>query len=584
MKYLILLLCSLCTLQAQSVAQIDINQNNLPAQAGHLLRPLNVGRAKVGVVLRAIAQQSKLNLSIQDGLDMMVDEVVNDIAALDAVVQLCLNNGLRLKQQGNTFRVERMPTPAAPQQPEQIPEITYINGKLSWALKGESADAVARRITEVTGTNVTVMQGVQTQMRGFANQMEFEDALRALAQTNGLKIQNQGGYYTFMPPNNAFMPTEPQQQNTNTAKTAKLIRLKAAQAEPIHEMMPLSIKGNADVQLVKEQNGFMVYGTSDDIIRIEQYITALDIPAPQILIEAIAVDFRISNIDARGLSFGRGAAKDSSILNRNFWNFGIPTDSDGTVVQGTGGEIRRVADIWREFLGIGVGGTLGQLTQTIGRLPTDFYIRLQYLTQSGNAEIRSRPQISTLNGHNASISIGETQYYLLNTSNYSPYGGNNQSTQGTGTPANQQTLNPYSNTQRFEQIEAKVSLSITPWVSASGEITAEIKPEFSTPVGKFDPKVPPTISSRVLSSTVRLRDGETIILGGLITEIEEISENKVPFFHKIPLIGKLFRTKKTEKTKQELIIFVTPHVFYGDERDAQKWIELQQQYQIKSTE
>ena len=177
----------------------------------------------------------------------------------------------------------------------------------------------------------------------------------------------------------------------------------------------------------------------------------------------------------------------------------------------------------------------------------------------------SRPQIATLNGHTASLKIGTTQYYLLRTQ--TPYQNPNQVL--------------IQQSQRFEKIEANVVLEITPWVSASGEITADIRPEFSTPVGEFDPDIPPTINTRVLESTVRLRDGETIILGGLIQDEERITYSKVPILGGLPLVGRLFRSKSSERVKSEQVIFLTPHVFYGDERDNQKWERLKEEMDLE---
>ena len=111
-------------------------------------------------------------------------------------------------------------------------------------------------------------------------------------------------------------------------------------------------------------------------------------------------------------------------------------------------------------------------------------------------------------------------------------------------------------------------------MSPNGEITAEIKPEFSQPVGQLTPGVPPTISTRVIESTVRLRDGETIILGGLIEERDVVNDSKVPILGDIPLLGRLFRSRTRSRRRSELVIYLTPHVFYGDGRDAERWRAL----------
>ena len=173
---------------------------------------------------------------------------------------------------------------------------------------------------------------------------------------------------------------------------------------------------------------------------------------------------------------------------------------------------------------------------------------MQALEQKGLANVRSRPLIATLNGYPASLSIGTTQYYLL---------------QSSTTTIGQ--LSPYlSETQRFETIEANVKLEITPYVGANGLITVEIKPDFKTPVGELSETTRPTINQRSMSSTVIMREGETIVLGGMIQESESESRSQVPLLGDIPWLGSLFSSTSKSKRKSELIIYVTPHISYGE--------------------
>ncbi|MEO1632574.1 MAG: type II and III secretion system protein, partial [Bacteroidota bacterium] len=158
----------------------------------------------------------------------------------------------------------------------------------------------------------------------------------------------------------------------------------------------------------------------------------------------------------------------------------------------------------------------------------------------------------------ATISIGTTQYFLLETS--TPITGRNDVV--------------IQETQRFEQIEANVTLEITPFVSPYGEVTALIRPSFSTPVGEFSAGIPPTISTQEIEARVRLRDGETIILGGLISDEDVVTDFKIPILGDIPLLGRLFRSRSRTKRESELVIYITPHVFYGDERDDARWRAL----------
>jgi len=93
----------------------------------------------------------------------------------------------------------------------------------------------------------------------------------------------------------------------------------------------------------------------------------------------------------------------------------------------------------------------------------------------------------------------------------------------------------------------------------------EVLPEFNTPSGTLDPDIPPTINRRVLNSTVRLRDGETIVLGGLVQNTESVTIDKVPLLGSIPILGRLFQNRSSNNTKSELMIYITPHVYYGSE-------------------
>jgi type IV pilus assembly protein PilQ len=117
-----------------------------------------------------------------------------------------------------------------------------------------------------------------------------------------------------------------------------------------------------------------------------------------------------------------------------------------------------------------------------------------------------------------------------------------------------------------EKIDVNMTLSVTPWVSANNEVTMEIAPNFDVPGTSPDANTPPPVNRRSLNSTVRVKNGEMIILGGLIGESQSKTIDKVPFLGDIPILGWLFSTRKTEKSKTQLMIYLIPHVYYGSER------------------
>lgn len=185
------------------------------------------------------------------------------------------------------------------------------------------------------------------------------------------------------------------------------------------------------------------------------------------------------------------------------------------------------------------------------KLPDDFYVNIRALEQHGIANVRSKPILSTLNGHTASLKIGTVQNYVFNET----------------IPIVNAVNSTFIEKETIQKIEASISFEITPWVGPNNELTLEIKPNFETPVGQFSPdkRIIPAINTRSLYSTVRLKDGETIILGGLIQESETTTEDKFPFIGDIPILGELFTNRDRQKGKSELMIYLTPKIYYGDD-------------------
>jgi type IV pilus assembly protein PilQ len=378
------------------------------------------------------------------------------------------------------------------------------------------------------------------------------------AKINNLTIDQvltyifRGTSYTFRKEGDIYIIGD---KSTSGIASSKLIRLKHLRSDVLVDLLPNSVINNATVEVIKEQNGLMVIGTNDVIVELENFIQQIDFPTPQIMIEALVVDVNTTDMYQLGASLSSGMAPDSSFFNPFTVLFGSNNQmSDGLTIQGNGLDLNATFSPGGNLFGI----------RNLGKLPKDFFFRIQALDQEGLVTIQSRPQISTLNGHTASIEIGTTQYYIFTST----------------TPIQSPNQVITQESQRFETIEANVKLEITPWVSASGDVTVDIKPEFKTPVGNFSADVPPTINSRILDSTVRLKDGETIILGGLIQETNVDNINKVPILGSIPLLGRLFRNKRTSTVKSELVVFVTPYVFYGDGDDAYRWRQIRDDMEL----
>jgi type II secretory pathway component GspD/PulD (secretin) len=172
-------------------------------------------------------------------------------------------------------------------------------------------------------------------------------------------------------------------------------------------------------------------------------------------------------------------------------------------------------------------------------LKDDLLSIMNALVSKGQARVVACPKIATLDGHEAIINIGSRIPYAVPVSN--------------GSTSTQWTV---------EYIDAGVKLKITPRLGDNGYITTSIQPEVSsisqwrtTTAGDF-----PVITTRNAQSTLRVKDGQAIVVGGLITESDQENISRLPVLGYIPLLGMAFQNKTLEKVKTEIVFLITPHV------------------------
>jgi len=590
-----------------SIKLVHLPNSNIPQNALQKIEFLDFKNTEIKDILRSLATKYNLNIFIDDAITQRITLHLTGVTVHDVLCFIAEENNLKLTLEGSIYKIGKLEV--LPPQPKPL-SITYDNGRLTIDLKNEEIERVVRKISQITQKNIVLNHGVEGRISGYLQDIPFQQGLETLMSVNGYVVHQKGDIYivdrrnygltsnnkkpiwvtytdslitldvfqanlsdivreiavqsgidifiygeisgkvnahcsglpfekaldylfkgtnyTYRKEGNVYFIGD---KNTSGIASIKLVRLHHIKAEGIIELLPPSIATKATLKVIKEHNGLMVIGSQDAIREIEEFIHQIDHPVPQILIEAIVVDYNTSDMGELGLTAGMKNPTDSTLHVDSFF----PTVD----ITASGSLLNQSLHYYGPQLGV----------KNIGKLPKDFLLRLRALERVGKANIRSQPKIATLNGHPASIKIGTTQYFILE-SQQPVVGGN-------------QIINQIS--QRFETITAEISLTITPWVSASGEITTEIHPEFSTPQGTFDPNRPPTINHRILDSTVRLRDGETIVLGGLIQTVDGETIHRFPILSRIPILGRLFQNRSHTRNKAELIIYLTPHLYYSEE-------------------
>lgn len=181
---------------------------------------------------------------------------------------------------------------------------------------------------------------------------------------------------------------------------------------------------------------------------------------------------------------------------------------------------------------------------------------IKFLKTQGDVSSISNPKVLTLNNQPAIISAGTEYFYKISTTGIA--GGTN--------------LDTATTEENVQSIFAGVLLDITPEISDDNMITLKINPSLSETASEIavnneDRTMPPDLSRRQLSSVVTVKDGNRIILGGLISTSNHININKVPILGDIPILNYLFKYEETQKTTHELVIVIEPHIISKESED-----------------
>jgi general secretion pathway protein D len=267
----------------------------------------------------------------------------------------------------------------------------------------------------------------------------------------------------------------------------------------------------------------------------------LDIRREQVLVEAIIVEVIADKTAELGVTWAvEGAGSNTPIGVTNFPDFGPGVVQIGGAA-GSGGQVDPSGLI-------GSGITLG-----IGRISdsgVSFAAIATALQGNADTNIISMPSIVTTDNEEATLNVGQEVPFLS---------GSYSSTGNVGG-----SVNPFQTIQR-EQIGVK--LAITPQINDGDSLLMTISQEISN-IAESAQAVDLITNQRIIETTVIVNDGEILVLGGLLEDVLRESEQRVPVLGSIPILGNLFRSRKTDKVKTNLLVFIRPKILRDAEQAA----------------
>ncbi len=302
--------------------------------------------------------------------------------------------------------------------------------------------------------------------------------------------------------------------------------LKYADAEDVANKLRVRLDNKAvgSVQADARSNQIVIQAFPERMKEVDKIVSALDKKTQAVLLEVRILKI-VLNPEAQvdtGINWQLAFAKSkhASLRSLNFAN---------------------------AFANSNIGTTLGQIA--IGDINVDnFTAALKALKQVSETKVLSNPSLMVLNNKQARIHIGDKLAYVTTT------------TIGTG---ESQRVN-----EEIHYVDTGVQFEVTPTINADGFVTMAVKPEISsksstvtTPQGSEVP----LITTALVESNIIVKDGYTIIIGGLRQDELENKTSGIPGLMDVPVIGKFFSSRHKRKNRTEIVILITPHIVEGDE-------------------
>ncbi|OWV17776.1 type II and III secretion system protein [Fibrobacter sp. UWB4] len=535
-------------------------------------------------VARTLSQAYGISILTDDAGDMRVTFHLEGVGLFEGLTALCAANGLAVVQEGRVYHIRR----------SRVLENGYIaleNSGVVVSVKNMNVREFVREFGLNTGVNVLADYDVDGVVSGNLRGMVPEMAFRVLMESNGFKVRGERGCLRVTRARNVEKALNGSPDGTEvsveragdlysvdlqSASLKAVLKAIAEEAElnlaiygDLNESVQMSFKdvslpellaslfrgsaftfrldsssllvseegakALADVRVFplkhvtpekamaqlskfakgselkvseyREQNALVLGGSPHAMERAVDLLKMIDAPQMQVTLACVIVEFR----KGRGFAIGLRSGATRNVGERD--------------IQARG---------FFDFLGkdISKSGAFGK----IGILPDRFELELSSMEENNEAKVLARPRVTTLNGGKAELNVTNTVYYLVSQVSADGF--------------------PITDYRSFND---GISLELTPTLTQDGLVTLSVSPEIKT-AGRSTGDGPRDISSRNMKTTVVLRDGETLCLGGLIRKNKTEVRSAVPFLGSIPILGRLFSYTSEEEDESELAIFITPSV------------------------
>jgi len=426
------------------------------------------------------------------------------------------------------------------------PERRFTGSPISLDFQGADLRAVLRTFSDVSGLNIVIDPAVQGTVDVSLRDVPWDQALDIILRANKLGYLVDGTIIRVAP---LTVLADEEAQRRKLAEEQALAgqlrvitrTLSYAKAEELQAMLTKSVlSARGTIQVDPRTNTLIITDLAERIQNASDLITTLDVPQPQVEIEARIVQTTKNFARQLGIQWGFNGQVSPQLGNTTglaFPNNGSLAGATGATQnvqpgQAVGGRAPNAVNLGAQGATSAVGLALGSIN---GAFNLD--VALSAAESQGQVRLLSTPRVSTQSNMEAEIAQGEQIPY--------------------------QTVSNNTVTTTFK--DAALTLKVTPQVTAAGTVIMKISVDngsrgrdVSTPTGTV-----PSINTQRANTTVLVNDGQTTVIGGIYKSSESMSQDRTPGLSRVPLLNWLFKRDTLSDENSELLIFITPRILKG---------------------
>ena len=389
----------------------------------------------------------------------------------------------------------------------------------------EDIRVVLHTLSRISDVDMIIDDSIKGNITMKLSNVTFATALDLITSAKGLAYRQVGNSYII------------ESADMGMTEVIKLQYTRAVDIKKTIEPIATSLKLKMEIDEVS--NSLIVTGSPAGNARIKEILKSIDVLQQQVTIEAKIVSVNKNNLKNLGVDWKFDPGPQTAEYEREkvtskkllFNNDGSPMldNSGNQATASVEGFINKVTrDLTKGVIQFGRGPE---------GFPYMFYYQAQIsaLISNGNGKLLASPKVTAINGKEARVFIGDH------------------------IPVLTETITDGKSSTTTSYVDAGIKLLYTPTITADGTITAKVRTEVSTPTLISEIRNY-KITTREAETTVNMKDGETMVIAGLIGSEESKNINKVPFLSNIPILGALFKSVHNSKNETEVIIFLTARI------------------------